>query len=91
MTTLKQWFSSTQAQQNTIDIILDELKGLKLDEAPTTHEHVNPFTRLVDSLKTLEEEFSPQVARNLFLNNIVDPDYENIRTTLKSTKKGATY
>ena len=29
----------------------------------------------------------PQTARNLFLNNIVDLDYENVRTILKSTKR----
>ena len=43
--------------------------------------------RLIKYLKTLKEEMPPQTARNLFLNNIVDPDYENVRTTLKSTKR----
>ena len=28
----------------------------------------------------------PQTAKNLFLNNTIDPDYENIRIILKSTK-----
>ena len=34
-----------------------------------------------------DEEIPPQTAGNLFLNNVVDPDYENVRTMLKSTKR----
>ena len=43
--------------------------------------------RLIKSLTSLKEEIPPQTVRDLFLNNIVDPDYENIKTMLKSTKR----
>ena len=45
--------------------------------------------RLIKYLKTLKEEMPPQTARNLFLNNIVDPDYESIRKIIKSIKRNA--
>ena len=44
---------------------------------------------LAEYLSTLSEEMLPQTARNLFLNNMIDPDYENIRTIIKSTKRKA--
>ena len=43
--------------------------------------------RLIESLKILKEEMPTQTARNLFLNDIVEPDYENIIITLKSKKR----
>ena len=43
--------------------------------------------KLIESLKTFQEEMSHQAARNLLLNNTVDPDCENIRAMLKSAKR----
>ena len=45
--------------------------------------------RLINSSKTLQDEMPTQTARNLFLNNVVDPDYENTITMIKSTKRNA--
>ena len=42
--------------------------------------------KLINSLKTFQEEMLSQMARNLFPNNGVDPDYENVRVTLSSAK-----
>jgi len=41
------------------------------------------------SLETLEEKIPKRTLRNMFLNNIVELDYENICTILKSTKRSA--
>ena len=70
-------------------MILDYLRALKLDEYVTEHEHVNKFMDLTESLSTLVEEMAPQISRNLLLNSMIDPDYENIRAMLKSTNKNA--
>ena len=87
MDVVKKWFSGNEAQQNTIDSILEDFRSLKLDECATTHEHIHQLMRIIESLKTLKEEMSLQNAQNLFLNNIVDPGHENIRMILKNAKR----
>ena len=87
MTALKRWFSGNKSQQNMVDSIFDELLILKFDECATAHEHMNQFMRLIESLKTSQEEIPPQTAHNLFLNKIFDLDYENFRKMLKITKR----
>ena len=79
MMVLKIWFSGNEFQQNTIDSILDELCVLKLDENTTSHEFMTQFLRLISSLKTSQDEMLLQTVRDLFLNNIANLDYENIR------------
>ena len=64
MTVLKKWFSGNEAQQNTIDSILEDFINLKLDECTTAHDYINKLMRLIESLKTLKEEMPPQNARN---------------------------
>ena len=55
----------------------------------TSHENANKFMELIGSSSTLGEEIPPQTAKCLFLNSMIDPDYENIRATLKITKRNA--
>ena len=80
------WFCVNDAQQSTIDRMIDELRILKLDETIKVHEQSNKFMQLIKSLSTLGEEVLPQNARNMFLNNTIEPDYENGKTILKGTK-----
>ena len=50
MTALKTWFSGNDAQQKTIDSILDELRLTKLDESITSHECIDKLMELIESL-----------------------------------------
>ena len=52
-------------------------------------EQTNKFICLVGPSPALGKETQPQTARNLLLKNMIDPDYENIRAILKSTKRNA--
>ena len=56
MTALKKWFRDNEAQHNTIDSILEDVRNLKLDEYTTAHEHINKFMRLIESLKLLKKK-----------------------------------
>ena len=56
MTALKKWFSGNDAQQSTIDSMLDDLSVLKLDETATSHEHIKKSMDIVESLSTIGEE-----------------------------------
>ena len=76
MTALKKWFSGNDAQQSTIDSMLDDLSVLKLDETATSHGHIKKSMDIVESLSTIGEEIPLQNARNLFLNNTIDLCYD---------------
>ena len=56
MTALKRWFSGNDAQQNTIDSIIDDLRALKLDESMTACECINEFMELMESSSALGEK-----------------------------------
>ena len=69
--------------------MLYDLRELKLDENMTAHENVNNVMETIESLSILGEGILPQNAKNMFINIVIDLDYENIRTILKISKRNA--
>ena len=89
MEAMKKWYNGSDTQQNTNDMYHDKLKTNLLDKSSTAQLYINTFMEYTMSLETLGEKIPERTLRNIFLNNIVDPDYENIHTILKSTKRSA--
>ncbi len=80
---LKDWYGSAATSRTIIDHYRKKLESLRLDDATKASEYVNVFIQCCQKLEAKDEGPSKATKMKMFLDKIVDDDYNVVKQNLQ--------